>query len=54
MWFPFVTAKLHRLGGLRFEEGSPIPQGNHVQTVLFKREELSEGNKKRSWEAPFF
>ena len=43
-----------RLGVLRIEEGSPIPQGNEIQTVLFKREELSERNKKRSWEAPFF
>lgn len=35
------------------EQGSHIPQGNEIQTVLFKREELSERNKKRSWEAPF-
>ena len=35
------------------EQGSHIPQGNEIQTVLFKREELSERNKKRSWEALF-
>ena len=35
--FPFVTAKLHRLEVLRFEEGSPIPQRNDIQTVLFIR-----------------
>ena len=36
------------------EQGSHIPQGNEIQTVLFKRKELSERNKKRSWEAPLF
>ena len=34
--FPFVTAKLHRLGVLHSEQGSHIPQGNDIQTVLFK------------------
>ena len=44
--FPFVTAKLHRLGVLHLEQGSHIPQGNNIQTVLFKE---GECNKKRSW-----
>jgi len=49
--FPFVTAKLNRLGVLHLEQGSPIPQGNDIQIVLFKE---GECNKKTELEAPFF
>ena len=53
MWFPFVIAKRHGLGVLRTEEGSPMPIKMTYTTVLFKREKLSEGNKKRSWRLRF-
>lgn len=49
--FPFVTAKLHRLGVLRLKQSSYIPQGNDIQIVLFKE---GECNKKTELEAPFF
>ena len=52
MGFPFVTAKLRRVGDLHLEQGLPISHGNHIQTVLFREGRM--GNKKRSWEAPFF
>ena len=48
--FPFVTAKLNRLGVLHLEQGSSIPQGNEIQTVLFKG---GSAIKKRSWRLRF-
>ena len=51
MGVPFVIAKLHRFGILHLEQGSHIPQGNNIQTVLFKE---GECNKKTELEAPFF
>ena len=37
MGFPFVTAKLRRVGDLHLEQGLPISHGNHIQTVLSKK-----------------